>query len=355
MIYIPIKIKVGFQTRKDTYTGRLAYVIYQDATGKWRKEPSWESWRQKERNNWHLPSEERKDRLPIEPEFYDNTPTEGFVLNKSAGGVAYSSWNSRKTYCRVYDPRGFEFEITIPNLLYILENTNSIKGKGLTGEFVYGWDGKDLVLIPVSAPEYQELKDISSQVQATKQLKLKDMIRGATYMTWKGEKWVYLTRAKRYVRHEWETHKRKVGDPYPSNYYYFMDEDGHLQYLAALTRKIIRCVDEGPHPEFAHMMDTLESNSVFCRIAPERDEFIPISEEELTEWMDSNGTYAWFNAYRQIDGRYEKEGIRRDGRGLRLFYGKWNMTPLQPAELLERHPLYRRIRYLENGKIHSGG
>ena len=45
-IFIPKKCKVGFNTRQDTYTGNLGYIIYND--GKvWRKEPSWESWREK--------------------------------------------------------------------------------------------------------------------------------------------------------------------------------------------------------------------------------------------------------------------------------------------------------------------
>jgi hypothetical protein len=57
-------------------------------------------------------------------------------------GQWLESWS---TYCRVYDPRGFEFEISIPNLLYILQECTSTKGKGLDGEFVYAWDGKDLV------------------------------------------------------------------------------------------------------------------------------------------------------------------------------------------------------------------
>jgi hypothetical protein len=50
---------------------------------------------------------------------------------------------------RVYDPRNFEFEISVANLLYILEETSSLKGKGLEGEFVYAWEGKELVLLPV--------------------------------------------------------------------------------------------------------------------------------------------------------------------------------------------------------------
>jgi hypothetical protein len=64
-----------------------------------------------------------KEIIPVE---YTNEPLDGFVLNKKVGGYK-SDWNFRQAYCRVYDPRGFEFEITIPNLLYILENANSIK------------------------------------------------------------------------------------------------------------------------------------------------------------------------------------------------------------------------------------
>ena len=68
-IYVPKKIKVGFDNRSDTYTGKLAYVIYYDEKGKLRKETSWNSWRDEN----------------IEPEEYDNEPMSGFVLNKKVG------------------------------------------------------------------------------------------------------------------------------------------------------------------------------------------------------------------------------------------------------------------------------
>ena len=45
--FIPKKIKVGFQERKDTYSGKLAYVIYYDEKNNLRKEQSWNSWRDK--------------------------------------------------------------------------------------------------------------------------------------------------------------------------------------------------------------------------------------------------------------------------------------------------------------------
>ena len=103
-IFVPKIINVGYQNRSGTYTGKLAYVIYYDEKGKLRKEASWNSWRDEK-----IPNEE-----------FDNVPTTGFVLNKKVGDYS-SGWDHRQAYCRVYDPRNFEFEITIENLLYILE------------------------------------------------------------------------------------------------------------------------------------------------------------------------------------------------------------------------------------------
>lgn len=172
-LFIPTRIKVGFQERNDTYSKRLAYIIYYDEKNKLRKEASWESWRNKN----------------IEPQEFDNTPTEGFVLNKKAGGYS-TGWNHRQTYCRIYDPRGFEFEISIPNLLYILEHTDCVKGKGLLGSFVYSYDGKDLVLLPVNTEDYQkcvEYTDLQS-----KRVSSKDFKEGCIYEDNKQRQFVYL-------------------------------------------------------------------------------------------------------------------------------------------------------------------
>lgn len=176
-IFVPSKINVGFQNRQGTYTGKLAYVIYFDEKGKLRKEASWNSWRDS----------------TIPNEIYDNEPTEGFVLNKKVGGVEESwGWDVRKTYTRIYDPRGFEFEITIPNLLWILENCNCIKGKGLEGQFVYGWDGKELVLVPVESPDYKEIQAKNEVIHNNEFVKAKDLVIGTTYEMLNGEQYVYM-------------------------------------------------------------------------------------------------------------------------------------------------------------------
>ena len=194
-IFIPKTINVGYQNRSGTYTGKLAYVIYYDEKGKLRKEASWNSWRDKT-----IPNEE-----------FDNVPTSGFVLNKKVGDYD-SGWNHRHAYCRIYDPRNFEFEITIENLLYILENANSIKGKGLEGEFVYGWDGKDLVLMPVESPDYKAISEYSNIVHNNECIKTRDLILGAIYLTKDNVKWIYMGRFDYYAEgYEWESNGKTVG------------------------------------------------------------------------------------------------------------------------------------------------
>ena len=123
----------------------------------------------------------------------ENVPTEGFVLNKDAGGVRSSwGWNDRLEKCRVFDPRGFEFEISIPNLLFILQECNSSKGKGLEGEFVYSWSGTELVLLPVQSPEFAECKKFSDR--QAKKFSLRDLKVGKDYMGKNNKVYTYMGR-----------------------------------------------------------------------------------------------------------------------------------------------------------------
>lgn len=58
---IPDKIKVGFQERGDTYTGKLSYVTYINKKGKLAKEISWEGWRDKKSLHLNLIMYQLKD------------------------------------------------------------------------------------------------------------------------------------------------------------------------------------------------------------------------------------------------------------------------------------------------------
>lgn len=175
---IPKTINVGFQTRGDTYTGKLAYVVYTDAKGVLRKESSWNSWRDKK----------------IEPVSFENTPTSGFVINKKVGDYR-GGWNGRLAWIRVYDPRDFEFEISVANLVFILQETSAIKGKGLEGEFVYAWDGADLVLLPVCSQDYKNSTEFGKL--QTKKVTKADVVEGCLYKTKDNQQVMYLG------RHDW--------------------------------------------------------------------------------------------------------------------------------------------------------
>jgi hypothetical protein len=302
---IPMKCKVGFQERNDTYTQKLGYIIMFDGKT-WRKEPSWEGWRTKyipeaeyetkklesykdstfNARSYYLKCKDQEgyygDQIRkfdssesylaskgldsidnykyqnykessdegIKPVEFDNIPIEGFVLNRKTGGYS-SGWNHRSTYCRVYDPRGWEFEISIPNLLYILENTNSIKGKGLDGEFVYSWDGKDLVLLPANTPDYEELKKFNEVLKL--KLTKKELVVGDIYLCSDNAERTYMGSYLQYDRYgncdnkkyNWFAHckneipifdtyqmtniKKHIGTD--TNYSYLMDQLQEDQYF----------------------------------------------------------------------------------------------------------------------------
>lgn len=174
-LIIPDKINVGYQHREDTYSKKLGYITYKDSKGKLKKEVSWKGWSEKKMGY----------------DEFDNVPLEGFVLNKDVGGVreSWSSWNPRMEKVRVFDPRGFEIEIDIPNMLFILQECNSMKGKGLEGEFVYGWQGQQLRLIPTSCQEYQASLGFT-KMQGNKVNK-DDLKEGRTYKDKNNQKLVY--------------------------------------------------------------------------------------------------------------------------------------------------------------------
>lgn len=137
-------VRVGFNKRVDTYSGLLGYVTWGEMNTKgiikYGSETSFQSWRDKS----------------IDVMEFENVPRSGFVLNQKAGGNRYS-WNPRLVKARVYDPLGFEFEISMDNLLYILENCYTTPGKALEGEFVYTFMDGSVFLMPTNSIEYKEL------------------------------------------------------------------------------------------------------------------------------------------------------------------------------------------------------
>lgn len=348
-VYIPEKIKVGFKRRDDTYTDLLGYVIYYGPTGKLRKESSWEAWRDKS----------------IEPLEYDNVPMEGFVLNRNAGGVeeSYSSWNTRKTYVRVWDNRGFEIEISIPNLLYILANTSCIKGKGLEGEFVYGWNGVELVLVPTASPDYQDIKKVSNLRNNPLSFTKDTLILGARYLSNTNEEVVYLGHLMTYYD---SSHKENFGKEKGKRHVFRrLGKYSWLRYLvtSSLKGRILNIVDETPVEEYPEYLEEMKSSLAFFPVDPSKTKYLPYPSYEKFEQevKYAKRYHYWYQKYipnlfvllegslfSPVDPSENIQDIRSISSstivsGFLGFYGSL-------GDLYKKMVFYRRVRFLASGK-----
>ncbi len=341
-IFLPSKIKVGYQNRSDTYTKKLAYVIYYDNKNVLRKETSWEGWRDKK----------------IEANDFDNTPLEGFVLNKKAGGYS-SGWNHRQAYCRVYDPRGFEFEITIENLLFILDNTNSIKGKGLEGKFVYGWQGGDLILIPEDCPDYKEITSYNENL--TKKVKKKDLVPGKVYLNKSNQKVIYLGHFDRYETYNYKDEGyRNYGKRFFFINFPVTNAENISNYSfntqSSLSNIMLETDDQCEN--YAEIMDRLAYNPEYS--AYDENQFI---YEEVEYLIDKHVSYSYYINY---NGKYHTVNINwnnnwyGNNRNKNFYlhhYSSNGYTAIDgntfesKEELIKNYKFYKQIKVLTNGKI----
>ncbi len=281
-LFIPSKIKIGFQKREDTYTKKLAYVIYYDLKNKLRKETSWNSWRDHE----------------IEPLEFENKPISGFVLNKGVGGARQSyGWNTRNEYIRVYDPRDFEFEISVSNLLFILRECNCNKGKGLEGNFVYGWDGTELVLLPETAEDYQ--KSVEYTGLQDKGVKIRDLVFGASYLTKKQESLTYLGKFDCYSHYDYQNKVQKK--------YVFHDGKSFIFYND--TKKLATRIGESINQNYPYLVEEYIKSEhgsgvskLFLKKLPKDDK-----NDYWNYWyFEENGSYYECNTYNNNELRVHR-------------------------------------------------
>lgn len=231
-LFIPTKIKVGYVKRNDTYSKKLAFVIYYDSKGKLRKEKSFEGWRDKS-----IPTEE-----------FDNKPSTGFVINKDV--QRSSEWfGSGRNMIRVYDNRGIEFEITCDNLIFILMTTDCLK-RGLEGEFVYAWYGKELVLLPTGCEEYKKSQNFT-KLQSAK-IGAKMMVPGCSYKTKDMNDYIYLGHFMYYLAYDHYYRKLKKD----KKQYVFISDDKYksIHLLSGLT-SLSAVNSDVPVTNYAELME----------------------------------------------------------------------------------------------------
>lgn len=302
-LFIPQKCRVGFQHRKDTFTGKLAYVIYYDSLGKIRKEKSWKGW------CW-LPGTERKvydhetrEHVPvegIEPWDFENEPTSGFVLNKGIQRYNWSHFGSGRSMIRIYDPRGIEFEITPENLIGLLMHTDCSK-REIQGDLVYAWAGGKIMLLPCASEEYEKAKDFTA-LQAIK-VGARELKEGHTYVTKQEDHIVYLG------RHMWYEEKGRYdnnGSRPGSKQHIFCDLEGkHAQPIKSVPTKIAACADPHPHDQTASWIDSYLASEQSSKIVGWETE--PLTEED---WDRDWSKHDSFTATIEQNGEFYAVGIR---------------------------------------------
>ena len=384
-LFIAEKVKVGFNPRPDTYSGKLGYVIGYDGK-KWRKEPSWDGWRyhymddaeyqQKRREQYDFNTSQQKKNHAnmvksytqdpnrnswykqyadmtedeylseyvgsyekftpnlgrfssdegLKPIEFDNVPTEGFVLNKKVGGYS-NGWDHRSTYCRVYDPRGFEFEISVPNLLFILQECNAYKGKGLEGEFVYAWDGKDLVLLPASSSDYQESQKFT-KLQSGK-VSTKDLVEGCVYKMKNMEEFIYLG------KFNWFTEGYDNSITVKKNYVFHMVEKpaygDSLMSVSGLANFVQRVTDI-PVSNYAELLDDFNKSKYSGQLTDiEEVDYSP--KKSRTNYYARNKDFLGMSVLPLGDNKYEiyevegAEGSHeRSGYSYNYNFKSYNLT-----------------------------
>jgi hypothetical protein len=203
-------------------------------------------------------------------------PTEGFVLNKGVGGARQSyGWNTRNEYIRVYDPRNFEFEISVANLLFILRECDCSKGKGLEGQFVYAWEGTQLVLLPALSEDFKTSSKFT-ELQG-KKVSSKELVPGYTYGTKKQERLVYLGRFDYFYFKDKDSNKyhHEYGIQTSIKKYVFWsdkskygyDNNGHYVYMD-VVKNIAEVVFDAPRSDLQSLIrgyqNSVHGSKVFC-------------------------------------------------------------------------------------------
>lgn len=270
-LYIPEEITIGFQKREDTYTGKLAYVIYKDEKGFLRKEHSWNSWRDKN----------------IETLIVKNSPNNGFIINKGNQRCGYR-FGSGRSVVRIYDERDFEFEINIDNLIGILMHSDVSK-RDIAEECVYAWSGKDLILLPINSEQYRESCEYTKNQY--KKVSAKDLIKGYTYSTKKSnQQLIYIGREEFFNINGWDI----LSNESKGNKHVFYNI-ATSEYEDTSVARLAESISEEVHPYYASLYVNFQ-NSIYNNLINGYS-FKDINKKDLKE--------RYFNTYRILDDKLQ--------------------------------------------------
>lgn len=317
----PEDLIIGYQKRDGTMTGNLGYITYKIGN-KHFKEKSLNGWRDNS----------------IDLSELKNKPREGFIISKAETRGNYG-FGSGRTLMRIYDPEGFDFEITISNLEYIHRYCDTNKGE-FKGKFVYAWYSGNLTLVPVESDLYKEI----SSVKEEKSMKIRasDLKVGAIYKSKDYNiNYVYLGRYdyyREYNRKEIKELNLLSGDT--SKYYSSISECSRVQ------------IPKKSHIFYYPGNKTFSTNitsKLSTMVADESDDY----DQGLNEFFESN-----YSKPLKTFGMFDIDENTSDDELLaaKLFMkmGKNNYIPIS-LEILDSKVGYRltafdKLYYVDNDK-----
>lgn len=348
-LFIPEKVKAGYQNRTDTFTKKLAYVIYYDEKGVLRKEKSWQGWRDDK----------------IEPLDLENKPYSGFTLNKGVLRDGY--WGGGHNMVRIYDDRGIEFEITISNLMYILMG-NDCNKRVLSGEFVYAWNGTELVLLPTNTEEFKVSTTFTSL--KTNKVSMKELQAnvGCMFKTKDLEDLVYLGKIE-YNEKKWTRDKDTRRSEYKKTRdakHIFYNVANKRYFYETSANKLAYLVDPIKVHDFEDLLEGYFTSNNYTLV----EEIVMEVKEDITDKFLTgntreslfNGDWAYFvdnkgNHYHANYPRYVQKAPDIKGhisdRGRRTLY--YEEMPKKEGWYLSNEQQYNRIVAERCNSIYNEG
>lgn len=140
--------------------------------------------------------------------------------------------------------------------------------RGLEGDFVYAWYGKELILLPTGCEEYKESQDFTSL--QSKSIGVKDMIPGCSYKNKKAEDVIYMGRFDWYEMDYDNKNYRYSSDRVeivrPKRHIFYQEDryGSNFFHLSGLS-SIASINSDVPVSNYAELMDELNKKSEASR------------------------------------------------------------------------------------------
>jgi hypothetical protein len=231
-------------------------------------------------------------------------------------------------------------------------HTDCLK-RGLEGEFVYAWNGTELVLLPTCSQEYQDAL-VFTGLQAEK-VAAKDLKLGFSYLTKKQETLIYLGRFTFTDKYSKVISKRYVfWNPYYKDY---TKKVGRLEFLSGVSSLAKVSSSSEVVDEYTKGLDAANKEPQLYKIKSLKLE--PVTDHSKIKTYDY-----LFLPYK--DGKYLKFYFYRSGGGFEYnFYSdQFKLSTIDcdkvkcsiggavsPDEVRAMYPVFDPLRYYTGGRL----